>query len=522
MSGEKTKEVLKHRKNLKLKLVWQGALIGLVVGLVIVLNRLAISKVTEIFGSLYLNAKGNPLGAVLLFSVLIVIGAFVGFLVKSEPMISGSGIPQVEGFLLRKLNIKWLKVLIYKFVGGVMCLGTGLSLGREGPSVQMGAAIGQGFGQVFKRVKVEEKYLTTSGASAGLAAAFNAPLSGVMFSLEEIHKNFSPLALLSAMAAAMVADFVSKYFLGLTPALNISSVKPIPLNYYWTLILLGIIVGVGGVIFNSGILTGQRIYEKFKGLKVQYKAIIPFVITGFVGIFAPLLLGGGHELIMNLPEADFTVITLSIFLIVKFILLIICFGSGVPGGIFFPLLVLGALVGNIFGLLVCTSLGIPKLFIVNFIILAMAGNFSSIVKAPITGIVLICEMTGSFEHLLSLAIVSIFAYITSDLLKSHPIYESLLDNILRKNGEILKESDRSKTLLEFVIHIGSELEGEFIKNINWPEECLLVAIKRGNKEILPKGDIKLLGGDYIVAMVDENRVSCVIPIFEDLCEANTG
>ncbi|MDG9688473.1 chloride channel protein, partial [Streptomyces sp. DH18] len=133
-------------------------------------------------------------------------------MVKNEPMISGSGIPQVEGVLLRELDMTWWKVILGKFFGGVLSIGSGLSLGREGPSVQLGAAIGQGFSKVFRRIKIEEKYLITSGASAGLAAAFNAPLAGAMFALEEVHKNFSPLILLSALSSALSADFIASSF----------------------------------------------------------------------------------------------------------------------------------------------------------------------------------------------------------------------------------------------------------------------------------------------------------------------
>ena len=129
-------------------------------------------------------------------------------------MISGSGIPQVEGILTRNLKINWFSVLMYKFVGGLICLCAGLSVGREGPSVQMGACIGEGVSKNLKNLDNEEKYLITSGASAGLSAAFNAPLSGVMFALEEAHKNFSPLVF------SLLLKYVLQQFLFLLPVLE--------------------------------------------------------------------------------------------------------------------------------------------------------------------------------------------------------------------------------------------------------------------------------------------------------------
>ena len=511
---EKSKDgvfkIMSHRKNLRFKLVAESTIIGALVGIIIVLNRLIINKLFPIFIKFYETSKGSVFGVFKVFFILIILGLFVGFLVRKEPMISGSGIPQVEGILMRKINIKWIRVLIYKFIGGTISLSAGLSVGREGPSVQMGAAVAEGFSKTLKRVNIEEKFLITSGASAGLSAAFNAPLSGVIFALEEVHKNFSPLVLLSAMASSLTADFICKEFLGISPAMEFNNVGIVDLKYYYILILLGITVGITGIIFNKGILISQNIYRKMTKIPTEIKVMIPFVVTGIIGMTFPILLGGGHELIMNLVIKGFTLKVLLLFLILKYIFTLISFGSSLPGGIFFPLLVLGALVGNIFGVIVCNVFGIPNELIVNFIILAMAGHFASIVRAPITGIILITEMTGSFEHLLALAIVVIISYLTADFFRLEPIYESLLDRILQKNNITTKTSCRGKTLLEIAVYMGSLVEGKYIKEIEWPNKCLLVAIKRGDKEFIPRGDNKIQSGDFLVVLVDEEEASSIL------------
>ena len=211
---------------------------------------------------------------------------------------------------------------------------------------------------------------------------------------------------------------------------------------------------------------------------------------------------------------------LIVFLIIKYLFTFISFGSNAPGGIFFPLLVLGAIVGNIFGVVVCKTTNVPVLYIVNFIIFAMAGHFASIVKSPITGIVLITEMSGSFEHLLALTTVVIISYITSDILKSEPIYESLLERKLKSCDDSECQNDCKpyvkKTLLELSVFIGSEIEGNLIKNINWPSECLVVAIKRGGKEIIPKGSTQILSGDLLVVLVDEDKAAHALSKLQEL------
>ena len=505
---QNTYNTLFHWHNFKLKLVFEGIGIGISTGLLIVLYRLALEKASILLDYIYKNISTKPMLIFPWIIILIVIGYIVGLMVKTNPMISGSGIPQVEGVLLRKLDMTWWKVVIGKFLGGVLAIGAGLSLGREGPSVQLGAAIGQGFSKIFKRIKIEEKYLITSGASAGLAAAFNAPLAGAMFALEEVHKNFSPLILLSAISSALSADFIASGFLGLKPVFNFGNLALLPLKFYFYIIILGIILGVLGVLFNKSLLKTQDLYVKQVWLKREFRIIIPLLISIAFGILLPQVLGGGHELISSLTDGNFSLKLLIILLLMKFLFTMASFGSGAPGGIFLPLLTIGALIGNTYGAIIINFAHFDNLYISNFIILGMAGYFAAVVKSPITGTILITEMTGSFNHLLSLAVVSIVAYIIADVLGSKPVYELLLEKILKNKGTDLPIGNKNnKSILEFPVCMGSKLDGKQIKEIKWPSRSLLVAVKRGEEEIIPKGDTIIFPGDYLVVLTNEDRVS---------------
>lgn len=517
MEEENIKDILIKRKNMKFRLIIQGIIIGLITGGIIVLNRIFIKKLSSIFLDLYLWGNKGLTNTILVIIILALLGILVGFMSKEENMISGSGIPQVKGRVINKLKMNWFRILIYKFAGGVLALSAGLSLGREGPSVQIGASIGEGIAEsTYKKMPVKKEFLITAGASAGLSAAFNSPLSGIVFALEEIHRNFSPLVLLSAMAAAISADFISKNFLGMEPALNFNEMSALPLKYYWVLIILGFITGVMGVIFSKGIYLFQDIYSKLTKIPIEIKIMIPFIITAIIGLTLPILLGGGHELIMDLNSEKHAISFLIILYLVKFLLLLICFGSGVPGGIFLPMLLLGAIIGNAIGVFSVDILGINNSFMINFVALGMAGYFAAVVKAPITGIVLIMEMTGSFTHLLSLSVVVIIAYITSEALKNQPIYEVLLERLLKRVGVSDEENNAKKTIVEFVVEMESIVESKYIYEINWPKDCLLVAIKRGDKEIIPRGSVKLISGDYIVVLVNIDKRSDVIEYITEL------
>lgn len=503
-----TYSTLSHFHNFKLKLMIEGILVGILSGLLIVFYRITLEKAEDLRQRILLSLNGNMKLISLWFVFLIIAAYIVGTLITNEPMISGSGIPQVEGILLRKLNMNWLPVVIKKFIGGVISIGAGLSLGREGPSIQLGAAVGQGFSKVFKRIKIEEKYLITSGASAGLAAAFNAPLAGVMFALEEVHKHFSPLILLSAMSSSLTADFISKHFFGLKPVFNFEHIIPMPLESYGYIIFLGIIIGVFGVIYNYTLLKTQQVYGKQKWLPAKFRPMIPFLIAGVLALFLPQILGGGHSIIESLIEGSFSMKMLLIVLLGKFIFSMISYGSGAPGGIFFPLLVLGALTGAIYGNILVNFFGFSPEHMNNFIILAMAGYFTAIVRAPITGSILITEMTGSFSHLLSLSVISIVAYLVADLLKSKPIYESLLDRLLKSNGKLEFAGDsKDKLILEIPVCLDCKMDGKEIKDLNLPSDCLLIGVKRGEKEIIPNGTTTIHSGDYLLVLVNENKAA---------------
>lgn len=508
----KTFHHLIHWRDFKLKVFFEGIIIGLFSGLIIVAFRYCLEWAESLRELILRSANLYSSKMILLILGLGFIAFLLNLIVKTEPLVSGSGIPQVKGVLSGHLKLKWARVLILKFVGGVLAIGAGLSLGREGPSVQIGAAVGQGVSRLLGRLKIEEKFLITSGASAGLAAAFNAPLAGVIFSMEELNKNFSPAILMSAVGASLSADFVTKVFYGSTSAFNFPILPILPINYYLYLIGLGLIIGLFGGFFNRSLLKTLEIREKI-GLSNTLIILVSLLIAGLLGYILPEVLGGGNHLIDSLSKSNFSISLLIILVLAKFLFTLISYGTGVPGGIFLPILAIGALTGNIYGDLIVKIFHVSPYYTNNFIIFAMAAYFTAVVKAPITGSILITEMTGSFSHLWALITVSTVAYLASDLLRTKPIYEALYDRILTKKGNIIS-SKETMLLIETVICLGSKISGKRVKQVVWPKHCLLVNIKRGDQELIPQGDTLLYAGDHIFALVSENRA---VDIEQSLC-----
>ena len=515
-----TSQTIRRAQRLPVILIGEGLLVGAAAGIVVMLYRIALTYAGQWMNAALDWMRGDMLRTALWFAALLVMALIVSRLVKWEPMISGSGIPQVEGEILGKLTQKWKKVLPAKFCGGFLCLLGGLSLGREGPSIQLGAMSGQGISRLLDRGKTEERHLMTCGASAGLAAAFHAPLAGMMFALEEIHKGFSVSILVSVMTSSVTADYICSHIMGLDPVFQFRLEHVLPQNYYWMLLVLGVILGVLGALYNKVMLLAQDLYRKPKFLNETGRLIIAFMAAGVMGILMPSVLGSGGDLIVDLTGGDLLLGAAALTFVVKFLFSAVSFGSGAPGGIFFPLLVLGALIGGIFAMACVELFGLDPVYINNFVLLAMAGYFTAIVRAPITGIILLFEMSGTVSQMLSLAVVSVAAYITATLLKSEPIYESLLERILQGQGGAEKKgafSGGQKVLSEFVIMGGSALEGRKVMEIDWPKNCLLVAVEREGKEMIPRGKTQLQAGDRLTVMTDERDAGYIHDKMENLC-----
>lgn len=497
----KTKNNYKAVINLssnRLPIIAKSILVGLLTGLLISAYRLILVYAGELSLNLYDRLRNHMAWLPIAFLLLVIGGLFIGVLISRYDMIKGSGIPQVKGIMMGYLKNNWLSTLLAKFFGGAICILAGLSLGREGPSIQLGSCVAQGLGNKLASSRTEKKILIASGAGAGLAAAFNAPLAGAMFALEEIFRYFSPVILLSTLVSAIVADFVSKLVFGMSPVFQFGELSIIPLESYWILFILGIILGIFGAFHNYVLLYIQKLYQR---VNIVARPVIPFLIAGILGLYFPLATGSGHPIINELQLSP-SITFLITLLILKFLFSMLSFGSGAPGGIFFPLLMTGAIIGGIFGH-VTNLIGYGNEFINNFIIFAMAGFFTAIVRAPITGVVLLVEMTGSFSHLLPLTVVSVTSYVVADLMKSAPIYDSLLENIIKNKKEEKTEQEAGqKITLEMIVHYGSKIENKKIKDINFPESCLLIAIRRGGKDIIPRGNTRILAEDYLVVLTD--------------------
>ncbi|MBF6594543.1 MAG: H(+)/Cl(-) exchange transporter ClcA [Thermaceae bacterium] len=422
---------------LKRRVFPRAALVGVLAGLVAVWFRwvllLADSLRNQLIAWMHHLGSGGWLVGWLFPLLWGAIGAFLAALIVRywSPESAGSGIPFLKSVLYQKRNFFWLRLLPAKFIGGVLAIGGGLALGREGPTVQMGGAVGAGVAYLFKSIPRERLSLIAAGAGAGLAAAFNAPLAGLTFVIEELLRDFAPIAFGAALLASSLATVVSRLFSGQFPDFRVPEYPAPPLEALGAFVVLGLLAGLLGVTFNKSLLWVVTWADGLQMNRIQ----LSLLIGGGMGVlawFAPSVVGGGHNLVEAVLSNQIAWGWLLPLLVLRFGLTLISYAAGTAGGIFAPFLVLGALLGQLAGVVNHWLFPQASVPIEAFAVVGMAALFTSIVRAPLTGTVLILEMTSNFNQILMVLAACFAAYSVAEALNDKPIYEALLQRDLTK------------------------------------------------------------------------------------------
>ncbi len=320
---------------------------------------------------------------------------------------------------------------------------------------------------------------------------------------------------MTSLASAVAADLVSLNFFGLTPVLHLVYLKTMPVYMYWHIILLGILLGLLGMLYSKCTLAMPRVYA-LTHLSRPLQGLIPLLLVIPLGLAVPDLLGGGNSVILSFGAHVPLLWPLIWMFVIRFVFSMISYGSGLPGGIFLPILTLGAVIGGVYGVFMADMGLLPRVYIMNLIIFAMAGYFAGIGKAPFTAILLITEMVGSIKNLLPLALLSLTAFTVTDLLGGAPIYEALLSRLVLPNqlGRL-----HQPVRFELPIFAGATLDSAQVRDFQWPTDSLLVEIRRGDDRRIPHGDTVLRAGDTLVIMTDERHQRDVRKVIEKVAEA---
>lgn len=412
-------------------------LAGVATGIVATLFRLLLERADALRIMLVGHAHAYPVAGFVLVVVTSACCALTAaWLVRRfSPHATGSGIPHVEAVLNGNVSPAGHGITIVKFIGGLLAIGSGLVLGREGPSVQMGAAISIGIGRRFKCNWPDCRALMAAGSGAGLATAFNAPIAGAIFVLEELVQRFEHRIAIAALGAAASAIAVSRLMIGNQPDFQVATFSEPRLEMWPLFLALGCVAGVVAVIYNRSILGALTLGDSAKHIPVELRAALIGAVVGAVGWTAPGMIGGGDDITQSILSGQAVLLAMPAIFILRFVLGAASYAAGTPGGLFAPMLVLGTQIGFMFGS-ACGKLPFVSLPPEAFAVVGMAAFFAGVVRAPLTGIILVIEMTGSTALLLPAIFASFTALTIAAALRDRPIYDSLRDRTIRLEARL--------------------------------------------------------------------------------------
>jgi CIC family chloride channel protein len=409
------------------KLALLSLLTGAGIGLVIGCFRVALEHMNTARSATIVWVHQWPVtGFVLVCATIAVTTAFAAWLVqRSGQPAAGSGIPHVEAVIEGKLPAAPILLFPIKFIGGLFAIGGGLALGREGPSVQIGANLAEFWGKIFRLPTTDRLALFAAGAGAGLAVAFNAPVAGAVFVLEELVRRFDIRIAIAALGASSSAIAVASLLLGQQPDFQVAT---LPTPSFWTgpiFAVLGILAGLAGVAYNRLIIRTCALVDGLSRWRPEVRALFIGALVGALAWFAPHMVGGGDTISQKALVGGIGLTALPIIFAVRFLLGPLSYAAGTPGGLFAPILALGACLGLGFGLLCPQFVGDSGAIPATFAIAGMAAFLTATVRAPVTGMILIFEMTGAFNQALPMLWACFAAMAIPTLMGNMPIYDSM-------------------------------------------------------------------------------------------------
>ena len=485
------KGLRKHVAQIILPSVVFSAIVGALTGAVVFAFRLISEEVillsARIFGFADTHLWAVP---------LVVLGAVaVAFLVSMclvySPHSRGGGIPTAVALMRGLITFHWLRNIIFVFASALFSYLCGIPLGNdEGPAVQMGTAVGSGVTRLSgKKHLAWERYLMTGGATAGFATATCAPISAVLFGIEEAHRRISPLLVMSSVSAVLSGmgmfrmlavltgnfELLTLFHMGELPILRLRSI--------WIAVIIGLVCG--GFAYLFALVTVKLrslLHRTLKHLHPFFKIAPVFAAVALIGCFfyEHHVIGTGHHLIQDLL-IDYRVAwyTVLVLLSVRSLLVILSNDVGATGGLFTPLLVLGALLGSLVGdALIALELLHPA-YLPLLVVIGMASFLSGAARIPVTAVAFSREVLGGADNLLFILAAVLISYVFVEVLGVTSINEIALEREVHgeNKGKVRRTVD-----VELTVQPGCFAVGKAPRDILWPALCHVLSVRKGSDE----------------------------------------
>ena len=480
-----------------------GSVTGILTAVVITLYKLCAKHVIAASEAGYHFLRENLLWVIPVLAVLVGVAFLFTWIYRRAPHLMGGGIPTSIGMLRGILPCRWISNLVGLFFMSLTSFLIGVPLGNEGPSVQMGAAVGQGSVRTMaKKHRAWNRYSMTGGACAGFSIATGAPISGVLFAIEEAHQRISPMILIvaatSVLAGGITTDILAPLFsvsTSLFPKLDLITLHA---KDIWIPLAVGIVMGLFAVLFLRYYTVISALWKKkLKRVPHTWKIFSVFALTVLFGLISYSFISTGHELILHLFEARQTLLMLLLILVVRSTLTLFANTNGITGGIFLPLLTLGAVAASVMGQIFSHLFGLGEPYYVLIMVLGITGCIAGMMKMPLTAIVFAVEALSCYDNILYVIIVAVTAFIITEIFGAH----SINDTVLEDRAHAQNEGKEFRVIDTFVtVQPGTFAVSKQIRDIFWPRNLFVLSVQHGKKhgaEVDEHGGKEIREGDIL-------------------------
>ncbi|MBQ8357593.1 MAG: chloride channel protein [Clostridia bacterium] len=473
-----------HLVNIMMPAVVFSAIVGVITGAVVFAFRIVSEKVIELSHEIFSFAGENPWAIPLVVLGAVLIALLVSLCIVYSPHSKGGGIPTAVALMRGLITFDWLRNLIFVFTSALFSYICGIPLGNdEGPAVQLGTAVGSGTTQLLaKKHRGWERYLMTGGATAGFAVATCAPVSAVLFGMEEAHRRISPLLIMSSLTSVMSGMCMLRWLCHLTgmesELFHFGIHAVLPLNYLWIVGIVGIICGIFAWLLVKGTLLLRKA-KRLRKLHPFFRLAPVFAAVVLVGCFFYEGVGTGHHLIETLIEQRTVWYMALILLAVRSVLVLLSYDAGATGGLFTPLLVFGALIGSMVGELMVAIGWMDPVYLPVMVVIGMAGILASAARIPLTAAVFSIEAFSGFENILSILVSILVAYVTVEIIGVTSVNEIAMEREVHKQH---KGKTRKMVDVELTVMPGSFAIGKEPRDILWPSFCHVLSVREGEED----------------------------------------
>lgn len=478
-----------------------GAVTGMLTAAVVTLYKLCANIVIGYSEQGYELLRRDPSLLLPVLSALLIVALLLSIVYKKAPYLGGGGIPTSIGALRGITGLRWFLNTVGVFILSLISFLIGVPLGNEGPSVQMGTSVGKGSLRIFTRKRTAwERYSMTGGACAGFAVATGAPISGILFSIEEAHQRISPM-IITVSSVSVIFSYLTSSLLSpifgvsttLFPSMNISAIS---VTQIWIPLLSGVAVGLFSVIF---LIIYKCLNHFFSDILCKiplFMKIFPvFVLTVVFGFISNDYISTGHHLMLHVFERGEPILLLVMILAVRSVLTVSANSNRLTGGIFLPMLTLGVLAAAIVSQILTDAFGLPAEYRTAILVFGITACISGMMKMPLTAILFAVEALSCHANILHVIVASASAYLITELFET----KSITDAVLEQRIEAISHGAEQVTYeAELNVKRKSFAVGKQIRDILWPANLFVLSVKRtAAEEVDQHGGIHLCKGDVL-------------------------